>query len=224
MSDSSENPPAISRSENVFMGAFIAILTASITVLAQYYITYQSIERPKIEIEEKRIAVEEREIVVEEKKVSIEAHKQALSLSPITYSTCSARRYDDWTWKVSCVTKNPGQYPVDVHLSEVQLYVINDETEHPYDNGNGFSVTFPNGLDKYRSVPGVDGDLWFYIRFDKKQYPTKIMGGKAAIRISFSYQTIQAAEDYMVKQFPELGTIVQSISHRGFTYIIGLED
>ena len=150
--------------DRAWISAVIALLGVTIgtllTIGAQYWISYKGIEQPKIELEAQKTALEM-------KKAAIEVHKQALLLTPNLEVNCWTKPVDRWSWKVSCTTKNNGQYHADVQLDNVKISLDSSSDEKVYESGNGFAIDY--GKKSYRATPGSSGDLWFYINFDRKK-------------------------------------------------------
>lgn len=184
------------------------ILGGALTIAAQYLITYQGIERPKIELETKR--------------ANIEAHKHVLALSPSTSSSCHATNIDNWSWKISCTTKNAGQYPVDVTLSDIQVTLSSDTTEKRYRAESGFTINYPNDKKTYRSQPGTEGQLWAYVNFDKTRYADGIKRTDLLGIANIESATISSVQEYVAKQFPELKRLVADTSTSGANIYISL--
>lgn len=175
--------------------------------LLNYWITYKSIEEPKIKLEAEKTAIEA-------KKAAIEAHKQALFLTPTVATNCQSRVIDSWTFRVGCNSKNTGMYHAVVKIDDVVLSVNNDTNEAKYSNGSGFGVEYPNRKNMFLLSPGSDGDLWFYIKFDQKKFPSGIHATAYVARVSVNYSTIDEAKDFVVLQFPDLKSIVSRVASR----------
>lgn len=184
--------------------AGVLIGTAA-SVGTTYWITFQGIEKPKIDLETKKVELELR-------RAAVEAHKQALSLTPNVSLTCAAASMDPWTWKVSCNAKNNGSYHADIAISEARISLTSDINEVLYQSGSGFTIKFPNGKQSFRATPGANGDLWFYISFDRKQYMAGVNRADMVARVGFSFHTIASASAYVIGQFPDLKEVVNDIA------------
>lgn len=207
-SSASDRPTSVDKHSSIIPAIAGVVVGSLLTIAAQYYITYQRIELPKIELEAK--------------KAAIEAHKQALALTPSVSTSCNAKLLDGWTWKVMCTTKNSGSYHADVQVNDVRLTLDTDTKEELYESGRGFSVEYPNNKKSFRSAPGTEGNLWFYINFDKNIYKSPVQRNDIVAKVSFEYMTIESAQKYMVAQFPELKEIVGETSRRRSGIFIGL--
>jgi hypothetical protein len=185
------------------------------SVGTQYWITYEGIEKPKIELENRKVDLEIR-------KVAIEANRQALALTPTITVTCDALNIDPWTWRVTCSAKNTGVYHADIKLQDAQVYLSTDTKEILYESGNGFSVEFPHKKQSFRALPGAVGDLWFYIKFDHDKYKSGVQRTDLIARVNFRYTTIASAQTYVLKQFPELGEMVQDAAQSGYSILVNL--
>lgn len=207
-SNSSERQQDISKQKKE-SGWTLAVVTSLVSVLigsaatigAQHWITYQEIERPKMELEIK--------------KVAIEAHKQASSLRPNIDVSCSAESIDEWTWKVDCSTKNSGAYHADVTLTGAELSLSTDTKECLYKSGNGFTVEFPNKKQTYRTAPGTTTNAWMYIKFDQAKYKEGMRREDLVARVVFKYNTISSAQAYFLKLFPDLADSIKDAANDG---------
>lgn len=196
--------PAIATGVSTILGVVIGAL---LTIGANYWITYKAIEEPKIELEKAKTSIEA-------KKASIEAHKQALSLTPTVTTNCQSHAIDLWTLKVSCNSKNTGTYHALVKISDAVLGVRADTSEYKYSNGSGFKIEYPHNKNMFLLSPASEGDLWFYVKFDQKQYPSGINFAELVSRVRVNYATIDEAKDFVVSQFPELKNIVSRVASR----------
>lgn len=189
-----------------FFATIISVLASVIiSVGVSFWITYERIEKPKLELESRRIDFEFR-------KTSIEIHKQVLSLTPNISSVCNAILIDQWTWKISCNAKNQGVYPVDVTIPNAAISLSSDLKQIMYESGSGFNVEFPNKKQSFRATPGGAGDLWFYIVFDRAKYKEGFINTDMIVRTTFSLQTIKSASKYVNDQFPEFKEIIDEVS------------
>lgn len=186
------------------------VIGAAASVGTTYWITYEGIEKPKLALESKKAELELR-------KAAIEVHKQALSLTPNIALNCIGTAINQWTWRVGCTAKNLGSYHADIAISDAKISLSSDIKEVLYESGRGFKVEYPNNKQGFRATPGVAGDLWFYISFDRAHYKSGVNRSDMVARVFFSFQTIQSASTYVVGQFPELKNIVGDIANYGYT-------
>ncbi len=182
-----------------FLSGLVGVI---IGTLAQYVISYHFIEKPKIQLENQ--------------KVAIEAQRQVLSQVPMIESQCENTRIDNWTWQVICKSKNKGLYPVMVGISNVSMHLAFDQKAKLYEGGNGFAVDYPNQKKSFMATANTPGgDLQFFMRFDKKHYPSRIDGNQVVVRVSFSYKTIESVANYISKNFPEAKDMLNDLSNTG---------
>lgn len=194
-------PPPKSGANAALSTVFVALITSAIAMGGQYLITYKNIEEPKIKIEEK--------------KAAIEAHKQALTLAPNITTLCKSNVVDPWSWRVVCSYKNTSTYAADIKFTDIKVSVLSDPTEVKYENG--FAIEHPNGMRSFRSSPGSERYMWFYLRFDKKIYPDGIQKNYLYARITHGFETIKSAQTYITGQFPELNGIILDIAQQSPT-------
>lgn len=193
------------------IGTLVGVLIGSaVSVGTTYWITYQGVERPKFELESKKAELDLR-------KTSIEIHKQALALTPNVGLSCSSNAIDPWKWKIICSAKNLGTYPADIAITDAKVTLSSDSKEVLYQSGDGFTIEDPNKKQSFRATPGVTGDLWFYIVFDRQRYKGGVNRSDLVARVMFSFQTIQTASNYVAGQFPELQGLIGDITKYGST-------
>lgn len=178
--------------------------------LLQYFVTYKSIERPKLALEQSRVDLER-------KRASLEGHKLAMSLTPLVDTRCSASPMpDSITFRIDCSFKNSGFHHVQIAISDIALRQLSDTSETLYPPGTGgYLVHHPNKKKSFQAPPGVEGDLWFYVVFDKQRYPQGVAANQIEVRVGCKFQTPQSVQQYVIEQFPELKAIVEDASTRG---------
>lgn len=200
----SEPPPGDRVSQHPALLALIGVLAGSLLTLAGlYFVTYELIERPKIELEQK--------------KAEIEAVKQAQSLTPNVTHTCDPTPIDAWSWKLSCRTHNAGQFTTEISISEILVSVLSDPKEPQYTEGQGFTVTYPNNKKLYWLPPASDGLLRAYIQFDKTRYPNGIQRTDLEARVGFTHKTVKPVQDFILNKFPSLTELVESTASGGIS-------
>jgi hypothetical protein len=194
------NPAWIALS-GVIAGAFL-------TLLGSYFVTYQLIEKPKIDLEIR--------------KTAIEALKQAQALTPSVDHSCEPVIIDNWTWKLTCTTRNTGKFTAEISISEVVVALISEPGEPEYKEGQGFSVAFPNKKRSFWAPPDSTGQLRAYITFDKQRYPEGVGRSDMEARVRFAHKTVDAAQDFMFAQFPTTENLIRSTANGGTSLLIRL--
>lgn len=192
---------------SVLSGLISGLIASVVTVVVTYEITFKRIEQPKL--------------ILENKKVAIEANKQILLLIPNVMTKCRAQSIDRFTLKIACNNKNLGQYHVGVKINDkIQLANKNDISEKRY-NG-GFDISFPDEKNSYILPPNSEGDLWFYIKFNKKKYPNGLVFDDTISLVDFDYLTYESARSFITQQFPETQSMALNLSKRSekiFVYV-----
>ncbi|GEM_PF-5361427 len=151
--------------------------------------------------------------MLEKKKIAIEANKQILLLIPNVMTKCRAQPIDRFTLRIACNSKNLGQYHVKVEIkNKIQLTNNNDIYEKRY-NG-GFDISFPDDRNSYRLSPNSEGDLWFYIKFNKNEYPDGLVFDSIIPLVDLDYSTYESARSFITQQFPETQSMVLDVSKR----------
>ena len=182
------------------------LLGVIIGIIAQYFINYQLIELPKIELEQK--------------KVDLEAQRQALSLIPQIESACSSVRINPWTWRIDCRSANKGHYPAIVSINTTAIHFTADEAGFPLDAESGYHVDFPNSNNQFIAIAGsLSGSQYFHLRFDKAVYPNGINRTDIGARVVFTYKTLDSAVHFMSEKFPEVYGMLKEFSSNGAVVI-----
>ena len=185
------------------------VIVASV---AQYFINYHFIERPKI--------------VLENKKAALEAQKQALSLAPLVDSSCSSTRLDLWSWRVDCQSTNKGKYPAVISIEKTTVHLSTDPNETLYQEGNGgFNVDYPNDKKTFMGTPDTPGGyLHFNLRFDKNKYPSGMNRNDIIARVRFTYKAPDSAVRFVTDQFPEVRGMLNDFSTNASSVFTALSE
>ncbi|WP_216070185.1 hypothetical protein, partial [Acinetobacter oleivorans] len=67
-----------------------------------------------------------------------------------------------------------------------------------------------------------EGDLWFYIKFNKKKYPNGLVFDDTISLVDFDYLTYESARSFITQQFPETQSMALNLSKRSekiFVYV-----
>ncbi|MDN7587266.1 hypothetical protein [Burkholderia seminalis] len=167
---------------SIFQGAIAGVISAVLSILGTFLVTYLLIEKPKM---------------------AIQAEAEQVKLIPNISIECRSFVKDQWTWEILCDTKNKGSYPAIVKIESVRL-VKSDEypLRQFYVAGNGFTVVYQDNQDSYQSLPnGEGGELVAYVVLDKKIFPS----GSGSVRLSsvvqMSYTTLPEIVDIVTSAY-----------------------
>lgn len=167
---------------SVFQGALAGIISAVLSILGTFFVTYLLIEKPKM---------------------AIQAEAEQVKLIPNISVECRSSIKDQWTWEIVCDTKNKGSYPAIVKIESVKLAKADEYPSRQfYMAGNGFNIVYQDGQDSYRSLPNGDGgELVAYVVLDKKVFPN----GSGAVRlgsvVQMSYTTLPEIVDIVTSAY-----------------------
>ncbi|WP_155637434.1 hypothetical protein [Burkholderia cepacia] len=167
---------------SVFQGAIAGVISAVLSILGTFLVTYLLIEKPKM---------------------AIQAEAEQVKLIPNISISCESIAKDQWIWEIVCDTKNKGAYPATVKIESVKI-VKPDEypSRQFYMAGNGFKIIYQDDKDSYRSLPNDDGgELIAYVVLDKKMFPN----GSGAVRLNsvveMSYATLPEIVDIVTSAY-----------------------
>ena len=182
-------------------------LTGALVALAgQYAITYQSIERPKLELEAK--------------KVDIETYKLGLALLPVVESSCTSKRFEKSSWRVRCQLVNKGQYPIVATMLSAAVHSADDRVGLPIAADSSLTIQISNWKGILTNTsrtfdipPGVAGREFEYVaRYERKDFPDLVARPDIILKTTFEFQTIDAPVRFLRTKFPDADGMLSVLS------------
>lgn len=167
------------------------------TIAAQYFINYKSIEKPRIELEQK--------------KAALEANKYALSVMPNVEVDCNSNVVSDKVISVNCKAKNNGAYPINIRFTEIIPRNINHRLLAPIEPSKWFNSVFTDDNNESRAYPNGQTSVDFFIVISEKNKPDGISSNHVAFSVKYEITTIPEATKLISDQFPETKNLIESL-------------
>jgi hypothetical protein len=190
--------------------ALIGVLVGSIiTVSAQYFISYQLVEKPRIDLEQR--------------KVFLEAQRQLSSFMPNIYEECSTAKVSKYIHRFSCKYENHGQHLADVKIDDIEI--TSSSSIRKFIPDKDFKVFYqPKNKNRFRSFPGRKAVLNFNIILDSNSVPDGYVTPSLLVVVSSRFQANNAELKLLIEKFPELKNVAQELRGDGTIHEIGITD
>lgn len=194
--------------KEIIIAITVGVLTGAFTPI--FY--YQFIEKPKLKLEID--------------KLKLETFKSFTSFIPQMNIECFSKKINQWKWELNCYTKNLGEYPVNVELSDIQLtYTRNlDIANNPNIQKKQF-YDYKCNKKNYTSSPKSNSYIGCDVYLSQKKYPNGIALNAAEAFLAFNFKTEESTQIILknIDNFQGLNDYVNKISNESTRVIVSLQ-
>lgn len=185
---SSESNPTLIALLSGFTGA-------ALSLVGQYFINYQYIERPKI--------------ILEQTKQEVEVFKSVQSIQPRGSLSCFVGKIKSTRVLVTCDFKNEGSYDVTVEIKDFAIY---DAKKYMYYKNNEDKAKLDNDFERGSALPGYGIRFFFYVTISEKALESIRNAHWYRLSYNYSLQTNNSVVAHLTKIMPRLSDLISSIS------------
>ena len=185
------------------LSAFIALIGVIASVGVSYWVTYEKIEKPKIEMETQKNRLAGVQIIQE--------------LRPSASVKCDSLQLEHGiSWRIVCTVTNTGKYLSAFSIAEITAAAIDDKLQKIFKE-NDWSFKWLKSKEKgaVKLKPGESNDFSEVIEFDKSKFPNGVNGDRVKARISFDHSAWDELVTHMKLIFPEFQDLIDGSIRSG---------
>jgi hypothetical protein len=191
--------------KNIISSILVASIGVAGSIAGSYYVTYLSVEKPKIEIERQ--------------KNEMAALKLVQEITPKVEIVCTTSHIVlNLQWRLNCKVTNVGLYKAKIVMQKVLFYKKNDPKEIEFELNDDYEIIWPSNQNEFYLMANDYGTITPTLKINTLKYPQGVDGSTLSIAAHFKYEAPEVIVKQVHQVFPGLSDFINLSSQSGVVY------